>query len=94
MLGVIGFARVVIWSQFFPETYGPHYLFVGAVVGFSLVGVVLQGTLTGSMLPIILKRMGADPAVSSAPFVATIVDVTGLIIYFSFAFLFLEGLML
>jgi magnesium transporter len=69
-------------------------MFVGAAVGFSLVGVVLQGTLTGSMLPIILKRMGADPAVSSAPFVATIVDVTGLIIYFSFAFLFLEGLML
>ena len=67
---------------------------LGAAVGFSLVGVVLQGTLTGSMLPIILKRMGADPAVSSAPFVATIVDVTGLIIYFSFAFLFLEGLML
>ena len=94
VLGVIGFARVVIWSQFFPDTYGPHYLFVGAAVGFSLVGVVLQGTLTGSMLPIILKRMGADPAVSSAPFVATIVDVTGLIIYFSFAFLFLEGLML
>lgn len=94
VLGVIGFARVVIWSQFFPDTYGPHYMFVGAAVGFSLVGVVLQGTLTGSMLPIILKRMGADPAVSSAPFVATIVDVTGLIIYFSFAFLFLEGLML
>jgi magnesium transporter len=94
VLGVIGFFRVVLWSQFFPDTYGPHYLFVGAAVGFSLVGVVLQGTLTGSMLPIILKRMGADPAVSSAPFVATIVDVTGLIIYFSFAFLFLEGLML
>jgi magnesium transporter len=94
VLGVIGFFRVVLWSQFFPDTYGPHYMFVGAAVGFSLVGVVLQGTLTGSMLPIILKRMGADPAVSSAPFVATIVDVTGLIIYFSFAFLFLEGLML
>ncbi|NDC77677.1 MAG: magnesium transporter, partial [Chitinophagia bacterium] len=75
-------------------TYGEHYVFVGLAVGFSLLGVVLQGTLTGSMLPLFLKRMGADPAVSSAPFVATIVDVTGLIIYFTFAFLFLEGLLL
>lgn len=94
VLGVIGFARIAVWSQFFPDVYGPHYVQVGIVVGLSLLGVVLQGTLTGSMLPIILKRMGADPAVSSAPFVATIVDVTGLIIYFSLAFMFLKGLML
>jgi magnesium transporter len=67
---------------------------IGATVGFSLIGVVLWGTLTGSMLPILLKKLGADPAVSSAPFVATLVDVTGLIIYFSFAYLFLEGLLL
>ena len=67
---------------------------IGATVGFSLIGVVLWGTLTGSMLPILLKKLGADPAVSSAPFVATLVDVTGLIIYFSFAYLFLQGLLL
>jgi magnesium transporter len=94
VLGVIGFARVAVWSQFFPDMYGPHYIQVGLVVGLSLLGVVLQGTLTGSMFPFLLKRMGADPAVSSAPFVATIIDVTGLIIYFSFAFLLLKGLML
>lgn len=94
VLGVIGFIRVFVWSQFMPHLYGPHYLFIGATVGFSLVGVVLWGTLSGSMLPIMLKRLGADPAVSSAPFVATLVDVTGLIIYFSFAYLFLSGLLL
>jgi len=93
VLGLIGFVRVVVWSQFFPETYGEHYVFVGLAVGCSLLGVVIQGTLTGSMLPLLLKKMGADPAVSSAPFVATIVDVTGLVIYFTFAFLFLEGLL-
>jgi magnesium transporter len=63
-------------------------------VGFSLIGVVLWGTLSGSMLPIILKKAGADPAVSSAPFVATMVDVTGLIIYFSVAYAFLQGILL
>ncbi|GAO45728.1 magnesium transporter [Flavihumibacter petaseus] len=94
VLGLIGFIRVVTWSQFFPEVYGPHYLYVGITVGVSLVGVVLWGTLSGSMLPIILKRLGADPAVSSAPFVATLVDVTGLIIYFSVAYLFLQGILL
>ncbi len=94
VLGIIGFARVAGWSQFFPQIYGPHYLWVGAAVGCSLLGVVLFGTLTGSMLPILLKKIGADPAVSSAPFVATLVDVTGLIIYFSCAYLFLQGLLL
>lgn len=94
VLGLIGFARVVGWSQFFPQMYGPHYLSVGAAVGVSLLGVVLFGTLTGSMLPILLKKIGADPAVSSAPFVATLVDVTGLVIYFSCAYLFLRGLLL
>jgi len=67
---------------------------VAITVGFSLVGVVLWGTLSGSMLPILLKKLGADPATSSAPFVATLVDVTGLIIYFSFAYLFLRGVLL
>jgi magnesium transporter len=94
ILGLVGFLRVVGWSQIFPEVYGPHYLFIGMTVGFSLVGVVLWGTLSGSMLPMLLKKLGADPAVSSAPFVATLVDVTGLIIYFSFAYLFLQGLLL
>ncbi|MCG7855723.1 magnesium transporter [Flavihumibacter sp.] len=94
VLGIIGFFRVVLWSQFFPDVYGPHYLMLGAAVGVSLMGVILWGTLSGSMLPIFLKRAGADPAVSSAPFVATLVDVTGLIIYFSVAYFFLRGLML
>ncbi len=93
-LGIIGFLRVVLWSQVFPDVYGPHYVEIGFVVGISLIGVVLWGTLSGSMLPIFLKRLGADPAVSSAPFVATLVDVTGLIIYFFTAFLFLKGLLL
>ncbi|KYP14665.1 magnesium transporter [Flavihumibacter sp. CACIAM 22H1] len=94
VLGIIGFIRVVAWSQFFPEVYGIHYVQLGAAVGISLMGVVLWGTISGSMLPIFLKRAGADPAVSSAPFVATLVDVTGLIIYFSVAYLFLQGLLL
>lgn len=94
VLGLIGFMRVIAWSQFFPDVYGAHYMHIGAVVGFSLVGVVLWGTLSGSMLPIFLKKMGADPAVSSAPFVATLVDVTGLIIYFSVAYAFLQGILL
>jgi magnesium transporter len=94
VLGLIGFLRVVLWHQFAPNIYGEHYVSIGAAVGFSLIGVVLWGTLSGSMLPLLLKRMGADPAVSSAPFVATLVDVTGLIIYFSFAYFFLQGLLL
>jgi len=93
-LGIIGFLRVVLWSQVFPDVYGIHYIQIGFVVGFSLIGVVLWGTLSGSMLPIFLKKLGADPAVSSAPFVATLVDVTGLVIYFFTAFLFLKGLLL
>ena len=71
-----------------------HWFLIGISVGISLVGVVLWGTLTGSMLPIILKRLGADPAVSSAPFVATLVDVTGIVIYFSIAYFFLQGILL
>ncbi len=93
VLGFIGFTRVAIWQQF-THIYGPHWFFVGLTVGVSLIGVVLWGTLSGSMLPMLLKKLGADPAVSSAPFVATLVDVTGLIIYFSVAYLFLSGLLL
>ncbi len=93
MLGLIGFFRVVFWNSIF-HTYGDHSLRVAFTVGFSLVGVVLWGTISGSMLPIILKKLGADPATSSAPFVATLVDVTGLIIYFSTAYIFLGGILL
>ncbi len=94
ILGLIGFVRIVVWSSLFPELYGAHFLMIALTVGISLLGVVLWGTLIGSMFPILLKRLGADPAVSSAPFVATMVDVTGLVIYFSLAFLFLKGLLL
>jgi len=94
VLGIIGFSRVVLWSQIFPHVYGPHYILIAFVVGISLIGVVLLGTITGSMLPILLKKLGADPAVSSAPFVATLVDVTGVIIYFNCAYLFLKGTLL
>jgi magnesium transporter len=94
VLGLIGFTRVIIWGKILPNVYGPHDLLIAFTVGFYLLGVVLWGTLTGSMLPLILKRLGADPAVSSAPFVATLVDVTGLIIYFSVAYIFLQGKLL
>ena len=94
VLGIIGFSRVMVWSQIFPEVYGVHYFLVAMVVGVSLIGVVMFGTISGSMLPIVLKRLGADPAVSSAPFVATLVDVTGVIIYFNCAYFFLKGTML
>lgn len=93
-LGLIGFIRVAAWHSIAPGLYGPHWMMIGFTVGFSLVGVVLWGTLSGSMLPMLLKRLGADPAVSSAPFVATLVDVTGLIIYFTMAYLFLQGILL
>lgn len=94
VLGIIGFFRIMIWHSFAPHIYGDHWLGIGFVVGITLLGVVLWGTLSGSMLPMILKRLGADPAVSSAPFVATLVDVTGLVIYFSVAFLLLSGSLL
>lgn len=83
-LGIIGFARIYIWT-FFSDVYGPHWLLVALTVSIALVFVVLWGSLAGSMLPLALKRLGLDPATSSAPFVATLVDVTGLIIYFSIA---------
>lgn len=93
VLGLIGGLRIVFWNVIF-NTYGEHTVRLGLTVGCSLVGVVLWGTVTGSMLPIILKKLGADPATSSAPFVATLVDVTGLVIYFSLAYLFLSGYLL
>jgi magnesium transporter len=93
ILGLIGFFRVILWNSIF-HTYGDNSVWIGSTVGASLIGVVLWGTVTGSMLPIILKKLGADPATSSAPFVATLVDVTGLIIYFSMAYVFLSGILL
>jgi len=99
ILGVIGAGRVALWSivgdrYMHRQLYGPHWPLVALTVGAALVGVVLWGSLSGSMLPFILRRVGADPATSSAPFVATLVDVTGLIIYFSIALLIMRGAML
>ncbi|MBC8163000.1 MAG: magnesium transporter [Roseiflexaceae bacterium] len=93
MLGVIGFLRIAGWEAAF-GSYGPHWPLVGLTIGVSLVGVVLWGTLSGSMLPLLLRRLGLDPATSSAPFVATLVDVTGLVIYFSVAATLLHGTLL
>ena len=76
------------------ELYGEHFALVGLTVAAALIGVVLYGTLVGAMLPILLRRLGLDPAVSSAPFVATLVDVTGIIIYFSIAATLLRGTLL
>lgn len=93
VLGVVGFLRVGVWGAYTGD-YGAHAMVLGLAVGITLLCVVLWGTLSGSMLPLLLKKLGADPAVSSAPFIATLVDVTGLIIYFSVAFSLLSGLML
>lgn len=92
-LCLLGISVISIWHSF-SNTFGQYYLSVAFTIGISLVGVVLWGTLVGSMLPLILKRLGADPAASSTPFVATLVDVTGLIIYFSVALLILKGKLL
>ncbi|HXB30150.1 MAG TPA: magnesium transporter [Puia sp.] len=94
ILGIVGFMRIFLWQHFHFYNYGEHWLLVALTVGFSLLGVVLWGTISGSMLPIILKKLGADPAASSAPFVATLVDVTGLVIYFSVATLILKNTLL
>jgi magnesium transporter len=93
ILGAIGFLRIAVWSAF-SAVYGPHWLMIGLTVGLTLLGVVLWGTLVGSMFPLLLERLGADPATSSAPFVATLVDVTGLVIYFSVASVLLRGTLL
>ncbi len=94
ILGSVGFLRIALWQKFHFYNYGEHWLKVALTVSFSLLGVVMWGTISGSMLPIILKKLGADPAASSAPFVATLVDVTGLIIYFSVAVIILRGSLL
>jgi magnesium transporter len=94
ILGTVGFLRITIWQELHITDYTEHWFLVAITVFFSLIGVVMWGTFSGSMLPLVLKKLGADPAASSAPFVATLVDVTGLIIYFSVAFLILKGTLL
>jgi magnesium transporter len=94
ILGAIGVIRIVLWQRLGWYDYGQHSMLVAATVGSALVGVVLFGCLAGSMLPFLLKRLGFDPASASAPFVATLVDVSGLVIYFSVAFVMLRGTLL
>ncbi|WP_461491614.1 magnesium transporter [Pontibacter sp. HJ8] len=93
-LGMIGFLRIVIWQKAGLYDYGEHAWLIGLTVGLSLIGIVLWGTLSGSMIPFVLRLIGLDPATSSAPFVATLVDVTGLVIYFSIAASLLSGTLL
>jgi magnesium transporter len=93
ILGSLGFVRIATWASLF-GSYGPHWPLIALTVGVALVGIVLWGTLAGSMLPLLLRRLGLDPAASSAPFVATLVDVSGLIIYFTVAGIILRGTLL
>jgi magnesium transporter len=94
ILGTIGFARIALWQHTGIYDYGEFWLWIGLSVALSLVLIVLWGTLSGSMIPLVLKKLGLDPATASAPFVATLVDVTGLIIYFTVAATFLTGKLL
>ncbi|MBZ9693890.1 MULTISPECIES: magnesium transporter [unclassified Mesorhizobium] len=94
MLGVVGVCRIALWQYTGFYDYGPHWPLIAATVGAALVGIVTFGSLSGSMLPFALKRIGFDPASASAPFVATLVDVTGLVIYFSVALVILRGTLL
>jgi magnesium transporter len=94
MLGVVGIGRIALWQYMGFYDYGPHWPLVATTVGAALVGIVTFGSLSGSMLPFALKRIGFDPASASAPFVATLVDVTGLVIYFSVALVILRGTLL
>jgi magnesium transporter len=93
ILGAIGLVRVVVWESMF-HTYGPHYWLIAYTIGLTLIGIVLWGTVAGSLLPFILRRAGFDPASASTPFVATLVDVTGIVIYFSVASFMLRGTLL
>ncbi len=92
VLACLAFMRIGIWHFVLPGVYGIHWLIIACAVSSAVVGVVMWGTICGAMLPIVLKKLGADPAVSSAPFVATLVDVTGIIIYFTIAYQFLYGI--
>ena len=93
MLAILGMLRILVWQAIW-RSYGEHYLLIAFTVALSLLGVVLFGTLAGSMLPFILRRLHVDPASASAPFVATLVDVTGLVIYFTIASSILRGTLL
>jgi magnesium transporter len=93
ILGVIGVIRIIVFHEV-SGAYGDHYLLIALTVGLALVGVVMFGTMAGSMLPFLFRRLGWDPASASAPFVATMVDVTGLVIYFSIAAILLKGTLL
>ncbi|MGF7037725.1 magnesium transporter [Mucilaginibacter lappiensis] len=94
ILGAIGFLRITVWQYLHWYNYGEHWILMAITIFFSLIGIVLWGTLSGSMIPMLLKRLKLDPATSSAPFVATLVDVTGLVIYFSIAAIMLKGTLL
>ena len=94
ILGTIGFIRIAVWQNLHLYNYGPHYFLLALTIFFSLIGIVMWGTLSGSMIPIVLKKIKIDPATSSAPLVATLVDVTGLVIYFSIAAIILKGTIL
>jgi magnesium transporter len=93
ILAIIGLIQVLLWQRLF-ETYGEHHFLIAWTVALSLIGVVLWGSLAGSILPFILRGLGFDPASASAPFVATVVDVTGLVIYFTIAAVVLRGTLL
>ena len=94
VLGVLGFTRVALWQWLGVVNYGDHWFLIATAIGVSLIGVVTFGTLVGALLPFLLQRFGLDPATSSAPFVATLVDVTGLVIYFQVAAFILRGTLL
>jgi magnesium transporter len=94
ILGTIGFIRISLWQNFHWYNYGEHWLLIAITIFFSLIGIVMWGTLSGSMIPMVLKKLKLDPATSSAPLVATLVDVTGLIIYFTIAAAILKGTLL
>jgi len=94
ILSVIGILRITAWQVLGFYDHGPYWPLVALTVGVALVGVVTFGSLAGSMLPFVFRRLGFDPASASAPFVATLVDVTGLVIYFGVAYLILRGTLL
>jgi magnesium transporter len=94
ILGLLGIIRITLWQKLGLFDYGEHWILIACTVGAALVGIVTFGSLVGSMLPFILKRVGFDPASASAPFVATLVDVSGLVIYFSVTLVFLRGTLL
>src|SRR5699024_1064655 len=94
ILGTIGFIRITIWEVTGLYDYGEYWVWIALTIGFSLIAIVLWGSISGALIPFILRRVGLDPATASAPFVATLVDVTGLFIYFSIALIMLSGKLL